>query len=177
MKRNLNGVLSGVWYLTATLLLFVAPRAQAQVEDQIGIAHGATPAAVTIEDLAGQPVDLARHIGKKPVLFEFWATWCPLCEALFPKLEAAASRYQGSIDVVVIAVAVNESKRSIQRHLERHPMPFASIYWDTDGKATRAFQAPSTSYVVTLDAAGKVVYTGLGDAQDIEAAMARALRR
>lgn len=165
----------GAWCAMAAICCFVAPLA-AQ-DESIGIAHGATPAAVTIEDLAGQPVELARYIGKKPVVFEFWATWCPLCEALFPKLEAAARAHAGAVDVVVVAVAVNQSKRSILRHLERHPMPFAAIYWDTDGKATRAFQAPSTSYVVALDASGKVVYTGLGDGQDIETAMKRAVGR
>jgi len=158
----------GAWCVTA-MLTFAAPLA-AQ-DEQIGIARGATPAAVTIEDLDGKPVDLSLHVGKKPVLIEFWATWCPLCEALFPRIEAAARKYGDKIDVVVIAVAVNESKRSIARHLERQPMPWATVYWDTDGRATRAFQAPSTSYVVGLDATGRVVYTGLGDRQDIEAAI------
>jgi thiol-disulfide isomerase/thioredoxin len=169
-----KNVVPVVGYLAALLLLAAPLHAQ---DDQIGIARGATPPAVTIEDLEGKPVDLAQHIGKKPVLIEFWATWCPLCEALFPKLEAAARRYGDSIDVVVIAVAVNQSKRTIARHLERHPMPFARIYWDTNGKATRAFQAPSTSYIVALDAAGKVVYTGLGDEQDIEKALRLATER
>jgi cytochrome c biogenesis protein CcmG, thiol:disulfide interchange protein DsbE len=164
-------VVSGVGCLG---VLFLSASLHAQ-EEQIGIARGATPAAVTIEDLEGKPVDLAQHIGRKPVLIEFWATWCPLCEALFPKLETAARAYGDRIDVVVIAVAVNQSKRTIARHLERHPMRFARIYWDTNGKATRAFQAPSTSYIVALDATGKVVYTGLGDQQDIEGAIRRAV--
>jgi thiol-disulfide isomerase/thioredoxin len=158
------------------LLIAFAWPAVAQ-DEQIGIALGATPPAVTIETLDGTPVDLARHIGKKPVLIEFWATWCPLCEALFPKLEAAAKRYEGQVDILVIAVAVNQSKRSIRRHLDRHPMPFAHVYWDTEGRATRAFQAPSTSYVVALDAAGKVVYTGLGEEQEIEDAIRRTVGR
>jgi thiol-disulfide isomerase/thioredoxin len=165
-------VVRGAWLLTALLVVSAPLAAQ---DETIGIPIGATPAAVTIETLDGQPADLSAVIGKKPVLLEFWATWCPLCEALFPKLEASQRRYAGKIDVIVIAVAVNQSKRSIARHLERHPMPFASVYWDTDGRATRAFQAPSTSYVVALDATGKVVYTGLGEEQDIEAAMRRAV--
>ncbi len=49
------------------------------------------------------------------------------------------------------------------------------VLWDTDGRAVRAFMAPSTSYVVVLDAAGRVAYTGLGEDQDIEAAIERAL--
>lgn len=162
----------GAWCVVASLILTTPLVGQ---DEHIGIAIGSTAPAVTIETLEGAPVDLSTVIGKKPVLIEFWATWCPLCEALFPKLEAAHRRHAGQVDVVIVAVAVNQSKRSIQRHLERHPMPFAAVYWDTDGRATRAFQAPSTSYIVGLDASGKVVYTGLGEEQDVEMAMKRAV--
>jgi thiol-disulfide isomerase/thioredoxin len=164
--------LRGAWCVTALCLAAAPLAAQDEV---IGIPIGATPPPVTIETLDGQPADLHAVIGKRPVLLEFWATWCPLCEALFPKLEAAQRRYAGKIDIVIVAVAVNQTKRSIRRHLDRHPMPFATVYWDADGRATRAFQAPSTSYIVALDATGKVVYTGLGDEQDIEQAVQRAV--
>ncbi|HXF96410.1 MAG TPA: TlpA disulfide reductase family protein [Gemmatimonadales bacterium] len=143
-------------------------------QDGIGLALGTTPPAVTIEDLDGRPVDLGQWVGKKPVLFEFWATWCPQCEALFPALERAHARFADRVDFVVIAVGVNQSPRSIRRHLERHPMPF-TILWDGEGRAVRTFQAPTTSYVVVLDAAGKVVYTGAGAGQDVMAALGRAV--
>jgi hypothetical protein len=74
------------------------------------------------------------------------------------------------VDFVVVAVAVNETTRSIKRHIAKEPMPFP-VLWDGKGAAVRAFEAPSTSYIVGLDAKGKVAYTGLGDRQDIEAAV------
>jgi len=43
--------------------------------------------------------------------------------------------------------------------------------WDGNGAAVRAFQAPSTSYIAVLDSKGRVVYTGVGEDQNIEAAM------
>jgi thiol-disulfide isomerase/thioredoxin len=144
-------------------------------DDAIGIAIGTRPEAVTIEDLDGRPVALGQIIGKKPVLIEFWATWCPLCAALFPRMEAAHARFGDQVEFVVVAVAVNQSQAGIKRHLARHPMPFR-ILWDGNGRAVRAFQAPSTSYVVVLDSAGKVAYTGLGADQDIEAAVRRVAR-
>jgi hypothetical protein len=39
-----------------------------------------------------------------------------------------------------------------------------------------AYDVPATSYVVVLDKAGKVVYTGLGGKQAIDAALAKALQ-
>jgi predicted transcriptional regulator len=89
-------------------------------------------------------------------------------------MAAAYEKYGDAVRFLVIAVAVNQSKRSIRRHLERHPMPF-DVLWDTQGRATRAFMAPTTSYVVVLDADGRVVYTGTGDQQDIEGAVRMAV--
>ncbi len=160
------------WVLTTLLAALVAPLA-AQEED-VGIAVGATPPAVTVRDLDGKPVDLAQYVGKKPVLVEFWATWCPICKALLPKMEAAQRRYGDKVAFLVVAVAVNESQNSVRRHLSQHPMPFTFL-WDADGAAVRAFQAPSTSYIVVLDANGKVVYTGAGEEQDVEGAVGKAV--
>ena len=143
-------------------------------QDVIGIPVGQTPPAVTLESLSGDTVSLARWVGKKPVIIEFWATWCPICEELLPRMEAAQKKHGDRVEFLVVAVAVNQSQSSVRRHLDKHPLPFTFL-WDGNGAAVRAFQAPSTSYIAVLDAGGKVVYTGVGEDQDIEAAVSRAL--
>ena len=143
-------------------------------QDVIGIPVGETPPAVTLENLNGDSVALSQWIGKKPVIVEFWATWCPICAELLPRMEAAQRKYGDRAAFLVVAVAVNQSKNSVRRHLERDPMPFTFL-WDGNGAAVRAFQAPSTSYIAVLDAKGKVVYTGVGADQNIEAAIERAV--
>lgn len=158
--------------LSAGLLLLMPARLPAQ--DVIGIPVGQTPPAVTLESLNGESVSLSQWIGKKPVIVEFWATWCPICEELLPRMEAAKKKYGDRAEFIVIAVAVNQSKNSVRRHLERHPMPFTFL-WDGNGAAVRAFQAPSTSYIAVLDAVGRVVYTGVGEDQDIGAALEQAV--
>lgn len=143
-------------------------------QDVIGIPVGQTPPAVTVEDLNGDTVSFARWVGKKPVILEFWATWCPICEELLPRMEAAQKKYGDKAEFVVVAVAVNQSQTSVRRHIEKHPMPFTFL-WDGNGAAVRAFQAPSTSYIAVLDSKGKVVYTGVGEDQNIEAAIQKGL--
>ncbi len=159
--------------VVASLVFFATP-ALAQARGEIGIAVGEVPELVEIEDLDGNPVDLSQFVGEKPVLFEFWARWCENCLALKPRLDAAHEAYQDRITFVAIAVAVAQSKRSVKRHLEREPVPFPT-FWDTGGKAVRAFLAPATSYIAILDKDGRVVYTGIGTAQNIEAAVLAAL--
>lgn len=146
----------------------------AQTENQIGIPLGTVPPAVELEDLSREPVDLAQFVGQGPVLLQFWARWCDICEALAPTMNAAHTRFGDRVTFLVVAVGVNQSPRSIRRHLERHPVT-GRILWDGEGRATRAFQAPTTGYIVILDAEGRVAYTGVGEDQDIEAALARVL--
>ena len=137
----------------------------------VGLPVGTRAPIVTVEDLDGKPVDLGRYIGRRPVLLEFWATWCPLCKALEPALTAAHARYGRAVQFVAIGVGVNESPASIKRHLVEHPLPFPVLF-DAGGAAVRAYQAPTTSYVVVLDKAGKVTYTGAGAEQDVATALA-----
>jgi thiol-disulfide isomerase/thioredoxin len=152
---------------------YVTPLA-AQVENEIGIARGTIPPAVEIEDLEGEPVDLAPIMAQGPVLLQFWARWCDVCKALAPTMTAAHGRFGDRVTFLVVAVGVNQTPRSIRRHVQQHPVT-GRLLWDDKGRATRAFQAPTTGYIVILDAEGRVAYTGVGEDQDIEAALARIL--
>ena len=141
---------------------------------EVGLDTGTTPAVAVVQDLGGQSADLSQlYVGKKPVVIEFWATWCPICRALLPRMEAARRRWGNRVEFVVVGVGVNETRQTVQRHLAEHPMPF-TFYYDFSGAAVRAFEAPSTSYVVALDARGRVVYTGVGEDQDIDSAARKA---
>ncbi len=149
--------------------LALAPTLGAQ---DIGLPVGTKAPAVTVEDLDGKPVDLGRYVGKQPVVLEFWATWCPLCKALEPALKAAHARWGGAVQFVAVGVGVNETPASIRRHLADHPLPFP-VFFDANGAAVRAYQAPTTSYIVVLDKTGKVTYTGAGAEQDLAPALER----
>ena len=142
----------------------------------IGLPIGSTAPAVALEDLDGKSVDLGRYVGKQPALLEFWATWCPLCKALEPTLKAAYARFGGTVRFVAVGVGVNQTPASIRRHLADHPLPFPVLF-DARGAAVRAYQAPTTSYIVVLDKAGKVTYTGAGAEQDVATALEKVVGR
>ena len=139
----------------------------------LGIDVGSKAPAVTVQSLDGKQVDLGRYIGKTPMLIEFWATWCANCRELMPTLLDAEKKFGKKVKFVALAVAINQSPERVRRFLAAHPLPHETFY-DTEGKAAGAFDAPATSYVVVLDRTGKVVYTGLGGKQNLEAALAKA---
>ena len=156
----------GVIVLTATLLL--APSRVHAQED--GLAVGSRAPAVVVHDLDGKPVDIGRLIGKKPVLLEFWATWCERCEELLPRVRAAQAEFGDRVEFFGVNVAVNQSPDRVKRWVEANQPPFTTLY-DDQGTSTRAYAAPTTSYVAVVDGTGKVAYTGTGGTQDISAVL------
>ena len=137
-------------------------------QDEVGIKRGTEAPAVQIEDLDGNVADLGESVGVKPMLIEFWASWCENCEALAPKMEQVQREFGNEVEIVAIAVGVGQSQRNVRRHLEKHPVDYRFLY-DKKGAAVRAYSAPTTSYVVIVDAAGRVAYTGTGGGQDLVA--------
>jgi thiol-disulfide isomerase/thioredoxin len=140
----------------------------------LGIEVGSKAPVVTVQSLDGKQVDLGQYIGKTPMLIEFWATWCANCRELMPTLLDVEKKFGKKVKFVALAVAINQSPERVRRFIAAHPLPHETFY-DTDGKAAGAFDAPATSYVVVLDKSGRVVYTGLGGKQDLEAALKKAL--
>lgn len=162
--------MASLW--SAVFLLGAVP-VMATAQDG-GLDLGTTGPAAEVETLDGGTANLSQFVGKGPVLIEFWATWCPNCRALEPKMSAAMKKYAGKVTFVAVAVSVNESIARIKAYRARHDLP-PNIFFDRRGNAVEAYEVPATSFIVVLDAAGKVVYTGVGSDQDIDAAVQKGM--
>jgi thiol-disulfide isomerase/thioredoxin len=158
--------------VAVALVMIAALFGRPAAAQEEGIAVGSPAPRVTVHDLDGKPVDLGRYLGKKPVLLEWWATWCEQCELLLPRLTSARAEVGDAVEFIGVNVAVNQSPERVRRYLTEHAPPFLALY-DDQGTSTRAYRAPSTSYVVIVDRAGTIVYTGVGGEQ----AFTEALRR
>ena len=141
----------------------------------VGLPVGTAAPAALVQRLDGTSVDLKQYIGKTPVVIEFWATWCPNCEELEPTMHALKKKYGERVKLIGVAVSINQSPARVKAYAAKHKLPL-DVVWDHDGNATDVYSAPATSYVVIVDRAGKVVYTGLGGKQKLDAAVAKALK-
>ncbi len=160
-------------FVLAAVIAVAAPEAQAGAQDS-GIELGAKAPGAAVETLAGVPAELSSVFDKGPVVIEFWATWCPNCKELEPALLAAQKKYAGKVTFVGVAVSVNQSPRAVQAYVERHALQMTHFF-DRRGQAVGAYDVPATSFVVVVNKAGMVVYTGLGGRQDLDAAIRKAL--
>ncbi len=170
MRRCLRFVSAPAAWLPAlfVVLAMLAP-GSARAQDVGGIAVGSRAPAIAATDLAGREVRLAVA-DHKPALVEFWATWCEYCARLEPRMKQVYARYGSRVQFLAVAVNVNESLVRVAGHTRSHSLPFQVVY-DASGSATRDYDVPATSFVVVTDATGRITYTGLGDQQDLEAAL------
>jgi thiol-disulfide isomerase/thioredoxin len=162
------------WRTWVAALILTCTLAVPLRSQESGIPVGNTAPGAKLETLDGKVEELAQYLGKKPVVMEFWATWCPNCKELEPAMLAVQKKYAGKVQFVGVAVSVNESPELVRRYVEKHGLAGAQFY-DRKGTAIDAYAVPATSFVVVINKAGKVVYTGLGGTQDLEAAIRKAL--
>jgi thiol-disulfide isomerase/thioredoxin len=158
--------------LSLAVLLAAASAARAQ---ESGITVGAQGPAAKVLTLDGKTIDIGSYVGKQPMLIEFWAFWCPNCKELEPSLIALQKKYGSRMKFLAVAVSVNETIDRVRTFTEKKRYAHQTVY-DGEGEATEAYDVPATSYVVILDKAGKVVYTGLGGKQNLEPGILKALR-
>ncbi|MEO7455077.1 MAG: TlpA disulfide reductase family protein [Gemmatimonadaceae bacterium] len=140
---------------------------------QSSVDVGSIPPSAMVHTLDGKAMDLAK-VAKGPAVIEFWATWCENCEHLLPAMKKAAATYGSKVKFIAVAVSVNQSVNRVKLHVAKHGVP-GEQFFDTNGDATGKWDVPATSYVVVLDKKGKIVYTGVGGDQNIEAAIRKAL--
>ena len=102
---------------------------------------GEAAPTVRLSDLDGATVDLAALRGRKVVLIEFWATWCPPCRMVLATLRGMAKTLEER-DVEVLNVNQGESADTIRKYVAREGTPFRVVL-DPDESVTRRYQVVS----------------------------------
>jgi thiol-disulfide isomerase/thioredoxin len=119
---------------------------------------GVPPLMLT--DLEGKAWDLGRLKGR-PVLLNFWATWCEPCRNEMPSLELVATRYERD-GLVVLSVNYEEALPAIKRFLDSLPFSLP-ILLDRNGDATAAWTPRVFPTTVLIDRDGMPRQSVLGE--------------
>jgi thiol-disulfide isomerase/thioredoxin len=98
----------------------------------------------------------------KVVLLEFWTTWCAFCKAEAPFVEKLSHQYTDK-DLIVLAVNVGESKKTVKKYLEQYPRT-CRIVLTEDTNLAAMYAATAYPIYVVIDREGNIVGTQRGAA-------------
>ncbi len=105
----------------------------------------------------------------KVVLLEFWTTWCKYCHQEEPLVEQINRELSGK-GLIVLAIDVAESKKTVKKYLDQHPRE-CRIVLTEDTNLAAMYQANEYPIYVVIDRDGNIT------AEQYGAGGERALRR
>jgi peroxiredoxin len=124
-----------------------------------GIAEGNRARNFTLEAIDGGQVSLDDYKGSV-VLLNFWATWCPPCEAEIPALEAAYRAHKDE-GLVILGIDVEESRAMVQPFVKDLEMTYP-VLLDGNGKLVQEYRARGLPMSILLDRDGTIRVRHIG---------------
>ncbi len=127
-----------------------------------------------LSDLNNQKVRLSALRGK-PILLNFWASWCPPCRKEMPDLQQFFSSYGERISV--IGINWNDQAETVREFLTRHGVTYINLL-DTDGRVFVLYRLTGLPTSFFIDEAGIIRGQWLGamSAADMIAAFQKTTR-
>ena len=118
---------------------------------------------IAVRSRSGETVRLADLKGR-PVLINFWATWCAPCVSEMPALDALAAERDGT-PLVIMAISEDRKGESVVApFIQRLGLGKLPIYLDPETKALHAFESDALPTTVLIDRRGREVGRLLGAA-------------
>jgi thiol-disulfide isomerase/thioredoxin len=139
------------------LAAFRGPNTSVPGSQQIEV----TPAPdFTLEKIGGGTLTLSDYKDKKPVILDFWATWCPNCRRNIPHQQALYEKYKNHIEVV--GVDLQEEPSIVEKFVSDFGLTYPVVL-DTSGETARKYHVAYTNYHVLVGKNGDIVETIPGD--------------
>jgi len=124
-----------------------------------GIDIGSQAIDFQLQTLDGQTVKLSDLRGK-PVLLNFWATWCPPCRFEMPFLQQINDSYSAK-GLVLLAIDIGESPGTVQKFMTEFNLSL-TVPMDTDSKVAKSYGITAIPTTFLIDKNGVIQFKLLG---------------
>ena len=124
----------------------------------------------TVENTEGEEVTLYSFIGK-PIVLNFWASWCGPCKRELPDFQSAYETYGDEVEFLLVNLTdgMQETKETATAFMESEGYTLP-VYYDTKQEAAYVYQVYSIPTTYLIDAKGEVVAkaSGMIDKETLE---------
>jgi len=142
----------GVIIAVKTNLLSEKPGEEAGSRGAEGLKAGTPAPDFTLTAMDGTKVALSELKGR-PVVLNFWATWCGPCRREMPGLQEFYDKHRS--DQWAFLTISNEKTDKLEAFLREHPHSFP-VLLDSDGKISDLYKVHSIPKTFLIDAGGTI---------------------
>lgn len=119
----------------------------------------------TVYNEEGKAVKLSDYKGKKAVVVNFWASWCPPCKYEMPYFQKAKDKYEGK-DVEILMVNLTDGSRETKKtalEFIKENKYNMNVLFDTELNAADVYGVQALPRTLFIDKNGNLVndHTGL----------------
>jgi len=115
-----------------------------------------------LSDPAGGRVRLSDFRGK-PLIVNFWATWCPPCREEMPSMQRAWEQLEPE-GIGLIAINVGEDADTIQQFTAEYPVQFP-LPMDLESRVVQSWPVRGLPTTFVVDPEGRLAYQVVGGRQ------------
>jgi thiol-disulfide isomerase/thioredoxin len=128
--------------------------------DPLSPVAGTPPAPpFDLKDPVDRPQRLSDYRGR-PVILNFWATWCPPCREEMPSMQRAHEALAGD-GIALLAINVGEDADTIEQFLADTPVDFP-LPMDLDSRVTQSYPVRGLPTTFVIDPEGRLAYVATG---------------
>lgn len=139
--------------VVALVMLAVLPKLVPQVGGKVGRPAPDFALPVAANGLPGSKMSLSELRGR-PVLLDFWASWCGPCAVVAPVVDRVARRYEKK-GLVVMGVNGDDTPEAVRAYATKKKLGYPMVV-DASRKAFDAYGVASLPSLVVIDREGNV---------------------
>ena len=111
---------------------------------------------------SGEEVSLSKYFGK-PIIVNFWETWCAPCKMELPEFNDAYLKYGDEIQFMMVNLtdAYKGDTSTVKKFVNDNGYQFP-VYFDIDNSAAISYSIYSIPKTIFIDKNGDIAYTFLG---------------
>jgi peroxiredoxin len=117
----------------------------------------------TLKDMSGKDVRLADYVGK-PIIINFWATWCTPCQEEIPALVAISNKYKDR-GLTILGVSIDDAPADLQKYAAEHGMTYPVLVGQGHDDMLENFEATfavPVSWFIKADGSVYLRHEGAG---------------
>ncbi len=114
-----------------------------------------------MQDAEGNTVELSSFKGK-PVVLNFWTSWCSFCKAEMPYFESAYKEYGDQVQFIMLNPVKSERSRDDGRNYIKSSDFTFPVFYETEGKAMSMYGLRGFPATIFIDKDGKITAKNIG---------------